>query len=62
MFDSKFDRRIAVPVETLSRPALPSRDLGIEPVSQLETLRDLSVAVAGCLSVAVIGSLLAAIL
>jgi len=62
MFDSKFDRRVALQAQTLSRPAPSARELGIEPVSQLETFRDLSVAVAGCLCVAVAGSLLAAIL
>ncbi len=62
MFDSKLDRRIAVPAAFATLPVESSRDLGIEPVSQLETFRDLSVAVAGCLCVAVLGSLLAALL
>jgi hypothetical protein len=60
MFDSKFARRLAAPAVPMSRPAMPGRDLGIERVSQLETFRDLSVAVAACLCVAVLGSLLAA--
>jgi hypothetical protein len=62
MFDSKFDRRLAVPALPVSRPAMSGRDLGIVPVSQLETFRDLSIAVAACLCVAVLGSLLAAVL